>query len=275
MILPHPSRVCGGKMSVISPHGQNSWELVHTDFACLALDAPIHAAAQQNRVDRIQEMSRGGYPVNNWYNGLTPLHVASIHGHLQAVRALLEAGADPCAETELSVKYRSPLLIALANREADIVLTMARFTPGFNDNHRAAITNDADTVSANGVSSPAGCNITPLHFAVFFGRVEAVAALIRAGAELEARAGPSELTPLFMSAIPHTPRIEIVRKLLLDAGADVNTRSANGKCLLQCADKEFAELLLSRGATPLSTTAQSYGVWNVLKGVSDIMRIFC
>jgi len=102
------------------------------------------------------------------------------------------------------------------------------------------------------VRARAGDDFTPLHLAAFFGRPEAVAVLLGAGADVEAEATNSFLTrvrPLHSAAAGG--HLECCR-LLIAAGADVNARQGGGFTPLAAArqngDDALADLLLGAGA---------------------------
>jgi hypothetical protein len=101
----------------------------------------------------------------------------------------------------------------------------------------------------------ASCD-TPLHLAARFGREDSAAALLAAGADIEARNSLDE-RPLHVSAAYGRPAVV---KLLLARGADVKTHSRNGNTPLHAAACghgtqsnigariEVATLLLAAGA---------------------------
>lgn len=234
-------------MSTVGPDFSNVGAVPGIDFVKYAHAAPLHAAAQQDRPRRIRHLTAYGYPVHEMFMGVTPLHVAVIHGNYQCVEALLEAGANPCTEGGGTITTKSPLAMALANRDAGVLLELLRVTEGFTADHEAALANKPDAVTREDASRAAGLDLTPLHLAAFFGHEEAVAALLEMGADVEAKA-TNCMTPLFMTAYSAAKRISAVRKALLEAGADVNTERADGRKLIHCVDEEFAALLRSKDA---------------------------
>jgi ankyrin repeat protein len=114
----------------------------------------------------------------------------------------------------------------------------------------AVLAGDSDL----GVPSPDG--FTALHYACYFGRVDAARALLDAGADIEAIAGNgSELRPLQSAAA--SKNAELIA-LLLERGADPNTAQAGGFTALHSAAKQGNEpmmrALLAAGADPAQTS---------------------
>ena len=97
---------------------------------------------------------------------------------------------------------------------------------------------------------------TPLHAAAYGDNVPAIAILLQAGADVNARAkNKFDNTPLQVSMLNRSVR---AARALIDAGADVNARQAEGFTALQGAaeggDVESIRLLLAAGADPKSVT---------------------
>lgn len=123
---------------------------------------------------------------------------------------------------------------------------------------RAAKNGDAAAISDMLSSDPSLLNTrdtdgsTPLHCAAWKGHVEAVAALLAAGAEVNAhnQNGHWGTTPLHAAA--HANQREIVA-LLLAHGAEVNAKDQEGRTPLQHTEfhkaKAAAKLLTEHGAT--------------------------
>ena len=164
----------------------------------------------------------------------TPLMVAIEEDDAgsDAVRALLEAGADP--DNKGGMPY-SPL--HLAARHGKVEAAAALLAAGA----------EVDALDDEG--------LTPLHAASSaYGDAHRVAsALIEAGADVHARSLDGK-TPLHSAAIVADQRIAAE---LLTAGADANATDARGVTPLAIAaargydtGMDVAELLLSRGADP-------------------------
>ncbi len=112
----------------------------------------------------------------------------------------------------------------------------------------------ADPASATAFS-PDG--FTALHFAGFFGKVEAARELISAGASVDVYTTNAFANqPLHAAAAGR--HLEVCR-VLLGAGADVNATQHGGYTPLHAAaqtgDVELAELFLSAGADPSAVSA--------------------
>ena len=114
---------------------------------------------------------------------------------------------------------------------------------------------DGDRALANAWSPDGG---QPLHFAAFFGRVDACRLLVERGADLDEHArGFNGVAPINSAAAndakPNEVCTEIVR-LLLDAGADPEAAQGGGSTALHSAafshNAELARLLVERGLDP-------------------------
>jgi ankyrin repeat protein len=93
---------------------------------------------------------------------------------------------------------------------------------------------------------------TPLHAAAFGGNAAAAEVLLKAGAEINARAkNKFENTPLQVSLLTQSRE---VARLLIKHGADVNDQQAEGITALheaaQSGDLEMIRVLLAAGADP-------------------------
>ena len=107
--------------------------------------------------------------------------------------------------------------------------------------------------------------IPPLHRVAASGTPAVVAALLNAGADLEARNNVGS-TPLHRVAASGTPAVVAA---LLDAGADVKKRNTEGWTPLHMAAARgtpaLVEALLDAGADPSATDAEGCCPWDFAK----------
>jgi ankyrin repeat protein len=130
-------------------------------------------------------------------DGSTALHDAAEAGDLEAVRALIAAGADLDATTRLGAY--TPLHLAAAAGQAATAI--------------ALIEAGADVHAA----TESGAAVA-LHFAAAAGSTDIVAALLATGADVDARETHRGQTPLIFAVA--RDRVPVVRQLI-EAGADL------------------------------------------------------
>ena len=190
-----------------------------------------------------------------WHHGMSPLHIASKHGHAEVVRVLLEADATRdlrSSEPEHSgwtalhyaaagnhVKVMRLLIDAGADvaNEAEDILGDATGTPL----HVAAAHGQAEAVRlllerGGKHASTAGGDV-PLARAAAGGHHDVIRLLLDAGAKPDGRAGKNGRTALHAAA--GAGRVETV-KLLLDAGVDPNVAGDEGTPLNAAANGDIA-----------------------------------
>lgn len=123
--------------------------------------------------------------------GVTPLHLAAIHGHAEIALALIKAGADVGATDN---DGRTALHFAALSGQTDIVLALVKA--------------GADVGAKDSADS------TPLHWAASGGNIETIHALIKAGADLYALTNDEKpLTPLDYAIIQHGKNSAAARAL--------------------------------------------------------------
>jgi ankyrin repeat protein len=132
--------------------------------------APLHCAAERGHIRSINALVESGADVNAMRD-LTPLHVAARHGRSIAVAHLIALGAQV---EGVSSNLSTPLHFAVHGNEAAI-LTLLEFGA------------DVNACNAHGD--------TPLHEASACGYVDVVRALVRMGAEVNARNTSGMLQP--------------------------------------------------------------------------------
>ena len=204
--------------------------------------------------------------VNNWGGFYTsPLHAASIKGHVDVASLLLENGADP---DSCDYVGRAPLHRVSQGRQLVMVessLEIARLLVNFGANvnvadekgwtplHAAARSGYRDIAELL-LESDARIDVlnkdqrTPLHEACFIGMLDVSRCLIDRGSNLKSQE-ENGFTPLHMaSRFGH----EDIVRLLLDHGSDVNARDTQRRTPLHLASghghTDLARLLLDHNA---------------------------
>jgi ankyrin len=170
---------------------------------------------------------------------LTPLHVASYYGNVEIVRLLLDHGADvEAAAGEIGEKPLHRVSYGKHRSQEDGVRVA-----------QLLLDRGAD------VNTRHKDHQTPLNIASYYGNVEIVRLLLYHGADVEAAWGDYGEKPLHrVSYGKHRSQEDGVRvaQLLLDRGADVNTRRKDHQTPLHVAsyigNVEIVRLLLKHGA---------------------------
>ena len=210
-------------------------------------EQPLHEVSygeyrsQEDGVRVAQLLLERGADVNTRRNDYwTPLHVASYYGNVEVVRVLLDHGADLEANAKgdngekplHSVSYGKYRSQEDGVRVAQLLLE-----------HGA----DVNTRRRN--------HWTPLHVASYYGNLEVVRLLLDHGADLEANAeGDNGAKPLHSLSCGKFKSQDGVRvaQLLLERGADVNTRRKDHLTPLHLASRwgklDIVQLLIHHGA---------------------------
>ena len=162
-----------------------------------APDAPVADAAMRGDLEAVKALVDQGADVNLAQgDGMTALHWAAIHDHDELVKILTDAGANLEAGTRIGA--HTPLHVA--SREGSSSALEALLAAG------------ANVHVLNGVG------VTPLHLAALAGTTEAISALLAGGAQVDPREPEYGRTPLMLAAAAGRT---LAVTVLLQHGADV------------------------------------------------------
>lgn len=159
-------------------------------------ESPVADAAQRGDADAVRMLLRDGADVNAAQSdGTSALHWAAVRAEVPIIEVLLYAGAN----TEATTRLGGYTPLHLAAREGHARALAALIAGG----------SDHTAMTATGV--------TALHYAAQSGSAEAVQVLAREGADLDTRTRADEQTPLMWATAAN--RLDAMRALL-EAGAD-------------------------------------------------------
>ena len=159
-------------------------------------DSPVADAAERGDLGAVRALLRQGADVNTAQSdGMTALHWAASNNDLEVARTLLYAGATVRATTRLG--GYTPLHLASRGGHAGVAEILLEAGA------------DPDAYTATGV--------TAMHFAADADAGAVVEALAASGADVNARDGFSERTPLMFAAVRGAAAAV---GALLEAGAD-------------------------------------------------------
>ncbi|KAF5899556.1 fibronectin type 3 and ankyrin repeat domains protein 1, partial [Clarias magur] len=210
----------------------------------------LHQAVNRNDEDELNRLLESGITNLDIFDklGNTPLMVAAQKGFSRIVHILIQHGADISMR---NASGKDCLMLACFAGHLDIVKHLRVF---------------GATWQSQDMN---GC--TALHWAVDGAHVPVIDFLIEDGCEVDAHDTVSEWTPLMrVSAISGNAD---VASLLIQAGADVNTRDKDGKTPLMVAvlnnHEELVKLLLDSGADQHVTNMVQIELKLLLKYASE------
>lgn len=225
-------------------------------------------AVRKGCLSEAQELCKAGVSVNSTASGVTPLHVAAAHNHVECAEFLLQYGASVnqtifnCT-TPLHVASRFNSLacvVLFINHGADV---KAVTKDGMSALHLAARNGHSktaeilickgadvnDIVKQQPGSRSQGEKLSPLHFSARHNHPECIEVLIQNGADLNSQSGKLKRTPLHMT-VEH--KYLACSCVLVSHGADINIGDYKGNTPLHTAaslnEDESTQLLLQAGA---------------------------
>ena len=96
---------------------------------------PLHKATGEGFTGIVQLLIEHGATVEEQdANGATALHLASLHGHLDAVERLIEAGAKSCLQLPYGPDMKTPLQLASEKEHTHIVSYLEKILLGKYEN---------------------------------------------------------------------------------------------------------------------------------------------
>lgn len=211
----------------------------------IQMDNAMVRAAWRGDVKAIRNALRGGSRVNalyldgtgflsRGYSGYTALMMATLCGHTDAVRVLLENGADP----NVTRDGRTALHMAMDN-ERDEVVTLLRHAGARGNPAKIRMTGELIRAACKGFHMRPG-EAFPPYPGVVKGAENAasVVDLLRRGADVNATA-PNGFTPLMYAA--NLGLLDNV-KALVAGGADASLRGPDGETALSLAERPNARV---------------------------------
>lgn len=222
---------------------------------------PLAVAAQNGHAHLIQPLVDAGFELNPV--GRSPLMLAAENGYAEPMRELIRLGAD-INHTVSDTVHRSPIDLAIHSDDLEVVRVLLEAgapinKPGYHGNSILHAAVHADTTTAivelliqhrADVHGVEGFNRNALHTAVGSRKRSLIPVLATGGVPID---GPDANgnRPLHL-AVEHRGLSCRVVEPLIEAGADVNARGAQGLTALHTAIKKACfkarKLLITAGA---------------------------
>lgn len=194
----------------------------------------------------------------------TEFIAAVKQGDREAVERMLTS--DPALASARDEQGVSAVLLSHYHGQAEVARALLARRPAL-DIFEAATAGDAERVRALLAKDAALANawspdgFFPLGLAAFFKRPAVARILLEHGADPRMASRPAGFTPLHSAVADDAgSQVHELVRMLIDAGADPNARSASGGTPLHTAgftgDLVVTELLLAAGADPEATDAK-------------------
>lgn len=176
-----------------------------------------------------------------------PIHIAAGNGYLDLLKILIEHNSDVNRKAENGC---TPLLLAVEMEDIDVIKELLKNNADIN------LQNDEE--------------VSPLTYSIYFQKdISIVKELLENGAKVEYTT--QKYTPLMIAS--NLENIEVM-KLLLEYGANVNTKTTDGQSALELAaikgSKKSIDFLLENGADVNSQNNQGYTPTMIAVGLENI-----
>ena len=206
-------------------------ELVCDAQSLALIDRALCKAVVSSDVRCVRDLLREGHDPNSRDSaGNSALHIAALLGHAEIAKELIAAGGDVDACT-CNESKSTPLLTAIESGHTEI--------------GRMLLDHGADTRATNGIG------VSPLLMAAFRNDVRMMLALINKGADVNHRFSVTGWSPLHAASACNNP---VAIAILVHAGANVNARDNDGDTpLIAACSMEHIDCvhqLLAGGADP-------------------------
>ncbi len=241
-LLALEAAVMGGDCSAL---GHLLPQVGNLDLRLSGKRTPLQLAAEKGRAEVVQQLIAAGANLEGApLAGRTALHFAAANAHASTVEVLIQAGANPKAYDNMG--YTPLMMTAMNPSGAEVAKVLMRGGASAT----AAMQPQKITPQNNKIAIQSGSyenKWTALHYAVIYGNVSVLAALLESGADPNAAEEVTKLTPMHLSCSDleiSLKKRENCGRVLLQHGADPTLKDSKGLTSLDFALKYGVTALL-------------------------------